>query len=108
MSTQQSNLRKDVKSIFFWTYAAVVLSTWALIGFVPISGASVADASIGYRLLHGVFLVTGFVGFIGAYVVYLFIRVPSLGQDRKKSIAVPLTVYATAWLIAYWAFSWLA
>ncbi|MEM1145613.1 MAG: hypothetical protein AAF671_09985 [Pseudomonadota bacterium] len=101
-----NSLRSDVKAIFFWSYAAIALSLWALIGFLPIAGMLIADAPIKDRVIHGVFLVSGFVGIIGVYIAYLYLRVPTPGKVSQRSLAKPLTVYATLWLAAYWTFAW--
>ncbi|MEM1145669.1 MAG: hypothetical protein AAGI88_24105 [Pseudomonadota bacterium] len=101
-----ADLREDVKGILFWTYAAVVLSTWALVSFLPIAGIAINESSIGLRVLQGVFLMSGFLGFCGAYLLYCFLRIPIPGRKRSKSVAKPLTAYASLWLAAYWGLAW--
>jgi len=110
MSEQADKLRRDVNRVFFWSFAALVLGTWALCGFLPLAGLLIEGASIGFLVAQLVFLFTGFVGVASLVMLGQIVTLRGGGNTARRMLrgrAGWLTAYALAWLSAYAIFIYL-
>lgn len=100
--------RNSISRVLVWTYAAPVVTGWAIISFLPLFGIFIADASIGSIAGDIFFFVAGFGGLFSIWVLAIVCaaqredksRIARIMQGRIGLIAA----YATLWLTAYWLF----
>ncbi|MFN3314686.1 MAG: hypothetical protein ACK46Q_14640 [Hyphomonas sp.] len=102
--------RISITRLLLWTYAAPVVTAWAVLSFLPVFGLFIEGASITSIVGDILFLLFGFAGLFGAYVFAIFC---ATGRENKSRISRLmqgrigfLAAYATIWLTAYWLFKY--
>ncbi len=101
----------SVSRIFLWVYAAPVLTTWAIVSFLPIAGVLIDGVSLISMLGDALFFLLGFAGLFTVYLFALYLtadrslrtKILKAPQDRVGFFAT----YATLWLVGYWLFKFL-
>ncbi|MEM1106597.1 MAG: hypothetical protein AAGH87_09430 [Pseudomonadota bacterium] len=97
--------RAGINKITLWLYAIPVLTTWALVSWVPLFGLFKPEASVMAKIIDVAFLGTGFVALISLFVLAVLAAKPEMQSQVLRSgrgkVGL-LAAYATVWLVAYW------
>jgi len=102
--------RGSISRLLLWTYAAPVVTAWAILSFIPIFGLFIQGATVLSIIGDTLFLIFGFAGLFSIYVFAIFC---AAGRENKSRISRLLqgrigllAGYATVWLSAYWLFKY--
>lgn len=100
--------RVSIPRLLLWTYGAPVVTAWAMLSFLPVFGLLIEGASITSIVGDVLFLLSGFAGLFGAYVLAIFCAAGRENKSRLSKLMQGrigfLAAYATVWLAAYWLF----
>jgi hypothetical protein len=102
--------RESVAQAVVGVYAALILSFWGLLSFLPLAGVLIDGASPISIVGDVIFFALGFGGFATAYILALFVAQPAFRVRIYASLRGRVglvSVYATIWLVAYWLFKFL-
>lgn len=108
MSNKDTAASKDITKAFFWGYASIALSIWALASFLPLFGLFIPNQSYADLGIQALFLVTSFLSVFGGYMAVRLLKWQSVEpvDGTKPSKAGLLIAYASLWLIAYSLYIW--
>jgi hypothetical protein len=100
--------RKDIGRLIIGLCAVPILSTWAMVSFLPIAGLLGPAKPLIFAVADVLFLLTGFGALLAPLVAaVLFARPQAQGTVKtalKGRLGV-ITLYASVWLALYWAVS---
>jgi len=97
--------RDSVNTITLWLYAIPVLSTWAIVSFIPLFGMLQPEASVWAKIVDAAFLAGGFGGVITLFIAAVISAKPDMQSTvlrAGRGRVGLLSAYATVWLVAYW------
>jgi hypothetical protein len=108
--SKNSPLAHDIKKGLFWSYSTLVLSIWALAGFLPVFGLFIQDQTLLELALQASFLASGSLGCFGLLLTIAFLRRgrPLVDRRSRENKAGLVVTFASLWLAAYMLYAWLA
>ncbi|MEO1404873.1 MAG: hypothetical protein AAFV54_00080 [Pseudomonadota bacterium] len=88
------------------SFGTITISIWALAGFLPIFGLLIQDQSLSHYLIQAAFLGTSAVSIFAIAVTLNLLKGQNIRVVRQaRPRLVTLTIYASVWLVAYFAVS---
>ena len=90
------------EQLIIWCIAAPILTTWAMMSFLPIATIIGDWGDVGQVFIAIGFLATGALGFVAYRLMFRNNKTVPLGTVGSRTIKIVLlTTYALVWMLLY-------